>query len=52
MVDVARRVPDRDALFAAGSGRVGAFESYGLGAYVGIVGPAYAVAFHFEGFRS
>lgn len=31
----------------------GAYEgTHGLGAYVGIIGPAYAIAFHFEGFRS
>ena len=31
----------------------GAYKgAHGLGAYVGIIGPAYAVAFHFEGFRS
>jgi len=31
----------------------GAYKgAHGLGAYVGIIGPAYAVSFHFEGFRS
>lgn len=30
----------------------GAYKgAHGLGAYVGIIGPAYAVALHFEGFR-
>jgi len=31
----------------------GAYKgAHGLGAYIGIIGPAYAVAFRFEGFRS
>jgi hypothetical protein len=35
------------------AGADGAYKgAHGLGAYVGIIGPAYAVAFHFEGFRS